>query len=359
MTSANNIRPSQANTTFPTTLGNSPKEQHYKNKFIAALRFGNPQRHHMLKECIEAYPYFLEARYWLAISVGYYWRDVRRSIEHLKVIIDWTSKPEKYVQCQCDSENFRRTTDSLANSINNNNNNNNNNTFQCLNQNRPLLDNREYLHSMATIELFSIESKDCEAHLQMLTEELERPCWSEDQIGEIYYFRAFVWDALGNLTNALADMEASIARNYRLETSYRQRASFLQELDNHPEEKVKECYECALNCRRCNIALVSYAAHLSSSDPQKAVALLEEAIERAPEDASAYEELISHSKEDNLRIERCNLAIERDPDLFFDYPTRMLAAVYADQGKYKQVLRLLIPRYVLLLQGDHCDCHFQ
>jgi hypothetical protein len=36
-------------------------------------------------------------------------------------------------------------------------------------------------------------------------------------------------------------------------------------------------------------------------------------------------------------IERCKLAIARDPDLFFDYPTRMLAAVYADQGNFKKV----------------------
>jgi hypothetical protein len=49
---------------------------------------------------------------------------------------------------------------------------------------------------------------------------------------------------------------------FRLETSYRQRASFLQELGN-PFEELKECYERALKCRRCNIALVSYAAHLS------------------------------------------------------------------------------------------------
>jgi hypothetical protein len=170
---------------------------------MVALRYGNPHRHHMLKECIEAYPYFLEAQYWLAISVGYYWRDVRRSTEHLKVIIDWTSKPEKELncQCQCGNECFRRTTDPHSKSQSN--------------KSRPLLDNREYLYTMARIELFSIETKDCEAHVQMLTEELKRPCWSEDQIGELYYFRAFVWDSLGNLKNALADMEASIARNYR------------------------------------------------------------------------------------------------------------------------------------------------
>jgi hypothetical protein len=43
-------------------------------------------------------------------------------------------------------------------------------------------------------------------------------------------------------------------------------------------------------------------------DPAKAVKLLEEAIKLDPEDASAYEELISHAKDDNLRYEHYTLS---------------------------------------------------
>jgi hypothetical protein len=162
----------------------------------------------MLKECIEVYPYFLEARYWLAISGGYYWKDVRKSIEHLKVIINWTStKPGKISNCcQCGNGCCRQSSNSS---------NQRHSSTNSTNHSGPLLDNRDYLFMMANIELFSIETRDSEAHVQMLTEELQKPGWSEDQIGEIYYFRAFVWDSLGNLKNALADMEESIARNYR------------------------------------------------------------------------------------------------------------------------------------------------